>query len=274
MPAQETVTSLRTLDGLRLAATLTMPDTAAGRAVVLVHGGGVTREEGGFFTRLAGGLAEAGVASLRFDHRGHGESEGRQEELTLSSILNDIRVALADVRDATGIGHVSLLGASFGGGICGHYAAKRPADVSRLVLLNPQFNYKWRTIDSRPYWHDDHIDDEAARTLTEQGAITFTPTLKHGRPMLNEVFWLRPDEAIGEIAAPTLVVHGTKDTLVPIESSRAAMAKFTAEARLVEVEGCQHGFAVHDDPQYLQPQSQEWQAFVIRTVAEWVTGRG
>ncbi|WP_374212853.1 alpha/beta hydrolase [Frankia sp. CiP3] len=203
--------------------------------------------------------------------RGHGESEGRQEELTLASILNDIRVAVATVQEATGVGHATLLGASFGGGICGYYAAKCPADVSRLVLLNPQFNYKWRTIDSRPYWHDDHIDDEAARTLNEQGAITFTPTLRHGRPILNEVFWLRPDEVIGEIAASTLVVHGTKDTLVPIESSRAAMARFTADAQLVEVEGAQHGFAVHDDPQYLQPQSQEWQAFVIRTVAEWVT---
>ncbi|MFD6224362.1 hypothetical protein [Nocardia asteroides] len=37
----------------------------------------------GFFTRLAAGLANAGVASLRFDLRGHGGSEGRQEELTL-----------------------------------------------------------------------------------------------------------------------------------------------------------------------------------------------
>lgn len=271
MPTHDTVISLRTLDGLRLAGTLVTPEPATDRAVVLVHGGGVTREEGGFFTRLAAGLAGAGIASLRFDLRGHGESDGRQEELTLGSILNDIRVAIAGVREASGAATVSLLGASFGGGICGYYAAKRPDDVARLVLLNPQFNYKWRTIDSRPYWHDDRLDDDMVKTLDEQGSITFTPTLKHGRPLLNEVFWLRPDEAIREIAAPTLLVHGTKDTLVPIESSRAAMSKFTAEHRLVEVEGSQHGFAVHDDPQYLQPQSQEWQAFVIRTVAEWLT---
>ena len=32
----------------------------------------------------------------------------------------------------------------------------------------------------------------------------------------------------------------------------------------MEIDGAQHGFAVHDDPQYLNPQSQEWQAFVIR----------
>jgi hypothetical protein len=68
-----------------------------------------------------------------------------------------------------------------------------------------------------------------------------------------------------------LVVHGTKDTFVPVESSRAALPLLRSEHRLVEIEGSQHGFAVHDDPQYLNPQSQQWQAFVIRTVADWIT---
>jgi len=45
---------------------------------------------------MARGLADAGVASLRFDLRGHGRSEGRQEKLTISGVLNDIRAALAD----------------------------------------------------------------------------------------------------------------------------------------------------------------------------------
>jgi uncharacterized protein len=67
------------------------------------------------------------------------------------------------------------------------------------------------------------------------------------------------------------VIHGTKDTFVPVEASRSAMGRFTAEHKLVEIEGAQHGFAVHDDPQYLNPQSQAWQAFVIRTVADWIT---
>jgi hypothetical protein len=49
------------------------------------------------------------------------------------------------------------------------------------------------------------------------------------------------------------------------------MPRFTNEHRLVEIEGSQHGFAVHDDPQYLNPQSQAWQAFVIQTVVEWIT---
>ncbi|MFD9486562.1 alpha/beta hydrolase [Streptomyces sp. NPDC059991] len=270
MPTADSVT-LRTLDGLHLAGTLVSPDTPASRGVVLVHGGGVTREEGGFFTRLAAGLADGGVASLRFDMRGHGESEGRQEELTLTTILNDIRAGIAHLRNATAAQEITLLGASFGGGICAYYAAKRSMDISRLVLFNPQLDYKRRTIDTRPYWVDDSISEEAAQHLTEHGFIQFTPTLRHGRPLLNEVFWVHPHLALGEVQSPTLIVHGTQDTLVPIESSRAAVRNFRAPCELVEIEGSQHGFAVHDDPKYLNPQSQKWQAFVIRTVTEWLT---
>ena len=271
MPIHSTSTTVRTLDGLHLSGTLVTPENPFQQAVVLVHGGGVTREEGGFFTRLAIGLGEASVASLRFDLRGHGKSEGQQQDLTLSAILNDIRVVIAHVRAKTDVRSVSLLGTSFGGGICGYYAAKRSNEITRLVLLNPQFDYKKRTIDSRPYWSNDHLSDEAAQQLTEKGYIDFTPTLKHGQAILNEVFWLKPNEILGEITSPTLVVHGTKDTFVPIESSRSAMAQFRAEHKLVEIEGAQHGFAVHEDPQYLNPQSQEWQASVIRTVTDWFT---
>jgi uncharacterized protein len=266
----ESIIRLRTLDGLRLAGTFVSPDTTSDQAAVFVHGGGVTREEGGFFTRLAAGLAAAGVSSLRFDLRGHGESEGRQEDLTLSAILNDIRVALAWLR-ASGNERLSLLGASFSGGICAYYAAKRAPEIDRLVLLNPQLNYKKRTIDSRAYWHDDQLDEDQAEQLSKLGYIQFTPTLRHGRAILNEVFWFEPFTILSEITAPTLLVHGTKDTFVPVDVSREALPLFKAEHRLVEIEGSQHGFAVHDDPQYLNPQSQEWQAFVIRTVAEWVT---
>ncbi|WP_214317017.1 alpha/beta hydrolase [Nonomuraea sediminis] len=271
MTSTEQEITFRTLDGLNLAGTLVTPAEPPSHAVVLVHGGGVTREEGGFFTRLAAGLGDSGLASLRFDLRGHGESEGRQEELTLSAILNDIRVALRYVSDATGAADLSLLGTSFTGGITAYYAAKCSDEISRLVLLNPRLNYKERTIDSRPFWQNDYLTDEAAAQLRAQGYLFHSATLKHGRAIYNEVFWLRPHEVLGEVAAPTLLVHGTKDTFVPVEASRAAVPQFRAPCQLVEIEGAQHGFAVHDDPQYLNPQSQEWQAFVIQTVAEWLT---
>jgi uncharacterized protein len=266
----ENAANFRTLDGLHLVGTLVTPDGPTDVGVVFVHGGGVTREEGGFFTRLSAGLASAGVASLRYDLRGHGESEGRQEDSPLTAHLNDMRVALAELRAATGASQLSLLAASFSGGMAAYFAAKGPDTLARLVLINPLLDYKNRFIDQKPYWHDDHVDDEHARQLTEVGYVEHSPTFHLGRALLNEVFWVHPRDVLGEIIAPTLILHGTKDTFISVDSSRAAVPLFTAPYRLVEIEGAQHGIAVHDDPQYLNPQTQEWQAFAIQTIADWI----
>ncbi len=47
MPWEGSTTTFRTLDGLHLAGTFAVPEGRPRRAVVMVHGGGVTREEGG-----------------------------------------------------------------------------------------------------------------------------------------------------------------------------------------------------------------------------------
>ncbi|MGH3528798.1 MAG: alpha/beta hydrolase [Pseudonocardiaceae bacterium] len=270
MSAQTAMTTVRTPDGLHLVGALVLPD-GAGQAAVLVHGGGVTREEGGFFARLATGLADAGIASLRFDLRGHGDSEGRQEDLTIAGVLADIRAATTLARSDVGVDRVALLGTSFSGGICGYYAAQHPAELASLVMLNPLLDYRKRFIDDKPYWHDGCISEKAGRELLNHGYLAHSPTFKLGRSLLNEVFYLRPHSALGEIQAPTLIVHGTKDTFIPVESSRWAVQRLTAEHRLIEVEGAQHGLAVHDDPTYADPQSQQWQAEVIRAVTDWIS---
>lgn len=270
MSVQTATTTVRTPDGLHLSGTLVLPDGAR-QAVVLVHGGGVTREEGGFFARLAAGLAEADIASLRFDVRGHGESEGRQEDLTLAGILADIRAAVALVCSRVGTNRVALLGASFSGGICSYYATQHPTELTSLIMFNPLLNYRKRLIDDKPYWHDGQISEEAGRELLQHGYLVHSPTFKLGRPLLNEVFYLRPHTVLGGIQAPTLIVHGTKDTFIPVESSRWAAQQLAVEHMLIEIDGAQHGFAVHDDPSYANPQSQRWQAEVIRAVADWIS---
>lgn len=264
-------TTLRTLDGVRLAATLDRPDGVVQQAALLVHGAGVTRDEGGFFTRLAAGLAEAGVASLRLDLPGHGESEGRQEDLSLSAVLNTIRAGLDHLRAFTNCSSRSIIAASFSGGCAAYYAAKRPSEVDRLVLFNPLIDYKQRFVDEKKAWENDYISEKAGRHLLEQGYVGHSPTFKLGRPMLNEVFWLQPRSVLGEITAPTLIVHGTEDTFISVESSRQADKQLACEHRLLELDGAQHGFAVHDDPEYADPQSQAWQAEVVAAVQGWLT---
>jgi pimeloyl-ACP methyl ester carboxylesterase len=265
-------TEFRSLDGLRLAGTLVVPDAMSSAPAVLVHGGGVTRDEGGFFTRMAAALADAGIASLRFDMRAHGESDGDQRDLTLAGVVNDIRAATDHARATLKPGPVHLLGTSFGGGVSAFFAAAYPDAVATLVLMNPLLDYKRRIIDEKPYWSNDYISHDMGQELVRNGLVAHSPTFHLGRPLLNEVFYFRPQGVLQDIRAATLVVHGTRDTFISVDSSRRYVRDIRAESRLLEIEGAQHGFAVHDDPGYVQPQTQEWQAFVIRSIVEWIIG--
>jgi uncharacterized protein len=270
--ATEEQTHFRSFDGLNLAATITVPAVQERRpAAVLVHGGGVTRDEAGYFTRLASGLAAAGIPVLRFDLRGHGESDGRQEDLTICAIANDISAAMSHIRGQVDSGPAHLYGTSFGGGISAFFAARHPLEVQSLTLANPLLDYRKRFVDDKPYWHGGRIGDAEGQLLAERGSLDHSATFRLGRPLLNEVFYVSPHAELAELTVPTLFLHGTGDTFVPVESSRAAVSQVTrAEVRLVEIDGAQHGFAVHDDPEYRHPQTAEWQQFVISAVTDWM----
>lgn len=270
MPTESRV-EFRSLDGLRLVGDVVVPDVAPEVGVLLVHGRGVTRHESGFFDRIAEGLAAAGIASFRFDLRGHGESEGTQEDVTLAGLLNDVRAGFEVLRAETGVATTSLVGQSFSGGVCAYYAARRPAEAERLVMLCPRIDYKARTIDGRPYWEDDHLDDEHADLLTRDGFLQYSTSFRHGRAFLNEVFWLQPHTALGDVVAPTLLVHGDADTQVPIGPSYDAIKNLNEQSRLMVVQGAGHGFAVAGDRAYRQPQTLAWQTEVIKAITDWVS---
>jgi len=246
---------VRALDGLRLAATVVAPGPEPRHAVLMLHGAGATREQDGFYTRLATELAERGVASLRLDLPGHGDSEGTQEELSLSGLLNVIGSGMAYLRYTVDSTPVSLIATGLTGGVAAGYAARKAPEVHRLVLLNPLIDYKEYFVDAQRGWTGDALDEETGRVLLADGRLTLSPAFAVGRAMLNEVFWLQPRTVLDVIAAPTLIVHGAGPTDVPVESSRAAAEALTCTHRLVEIDGPQRGY---------------WKAPTIRVAAEWV----
>ncbi|MFS8096722.1 alpha/beta hydrolase [Lentzea alba] len=249
MPARTADTQLRTTvrthDGLRLAGTLVAPDHPK-NAVLLLHGEGATQEQDGFYSRLSLELAERGVASLRFDLPGHGESEGLQEELTLSGLLNTISAGLAHLREHV-TAPATLLATGLTGGVAAGYAARRAPEVDRLVLVNPLIDYD--------RYFGAFLDEQAGRDLITRGRVEVSPTFAVGRAMLNEIFWLQPRGALNMISAPTLIVHGAGPTDVPLTSSTTAAEALTCEKRFVEING---------------PQAAHWQAPAIREATEWI----
>ena len=59
-----------------------------------------------------------------------------RDGLHLAGILADISGALGVIRGETDAGRVSLLDASFSGGVCGYYAAEQQGALASLVMFN------------------------------------------------------------------------------------------------------------------------------------------
>jgi exosortase A-associated hydrolase 1 len=119
----------------RMVGVLALPQGPVRAAVVIAVGGpqyraGSHRQ----FTLLARCLARDGIATLRFDYRGMGDSEGAMR--TFESVGEDIARAVDYLDRETGLGQVVLWGLCDAASAALMYA---PADdrVCGLVLLNP-----------------------------------------------------------------------------------------------------------------------------------------
>ncbi|TVR92604.1 MAG: alpha/beta fold hydrolase [Trueperaceae bacterium] len=130
---------------ITLAGTLTLPG-GAGRhpALVTITGSGPQDRDNAHpsipgyrpFAWLAEHLMEHGMAVLRFDERGVGESEGAFEGATSADFARDVEAAVAYLREHPDIdpSNVGLVGHSEGSMIAGMIAARDP-DLAFVVSL-------------------------------------------------------------------------------------------------------------------------------------------
>ncbi len=213
-------------DDVDLEGTLEIPAKPTQSCVVLCHGMTVDREEGGAFSQLARDLTATGLASFRFDFRGHGKSAGRFEEMTVMGECFDLKSALAVVRKR-GFAKLAIVGASFAGGAVSYVASEWPAGVRALVLWNAVLDF-----------NTNFFKDRTTKPFEIDGkSFAMNPDVLEGitdRP---------PGEVLLETGLPTMFIHGDKDDIVPYDNSVKYSAMIPGAA-MITIEGAGHGF--HD----------------------------
>lgn len=141
--------TIRTDDGVSLAATWYEPAARPAPAVILVHMLHRSRRD---WEALASRLAAEGIGALAIDLRGHGDSGpgpasgGESEYAGMVGDVSAARRYLASRSDVQQT-HVGIAGASLGANLAALEAAGDPT-IASLALLSPSLDYRGLRIEA------------------------------------------------------------------------------------------------------------------------------
>lgn len=202
--------------------------------IVIAHGFNNTLEQYEMYSQL---LAKQGYLVYSFDFYGGSRQSksGGQDMLNMSvkTELTDLTEVMEKLGSEAFVdkSKMSLFGASQGGVVASLYAAAYPDRVHKLMLIFPAFI----------------LFDDAKETYHELGSPDFDQlpdSLTHHNTTLGKIYLI---DALDidiqaeqtKITAPTLIIHGTDDAVVPYQYAVQA-SQIIPNAELVTVEGGEH----------------------------------
>ena len=199
-------------DGEHMVGILGLPAGIPYKRGVLVVVGGPQYRAGSHrqFTLLARDLAQAGIATLRFDYRGMGDSEGAARpfddvDADLRAAIDAFLLAVPDVRE------VVLWGLCDAASAIGMYAA-RDARVAGLVLLNP-----WvRTEDGLAratlrHYYSARLRDRAFWRQLLRGGLDWRASLTSLMGLVRKAYRRPPAKAAAGLSLPARMRAGLHD---------------------------------------------------------------
>ncbi len=202
-------------EGQRLSGILHLPDRNSPPCVVASHGL-LSSKESEKYIALGERMAREGVAMLRFDFRGIGESEGRLEDDTVSRRITDLAAAIDFVLNRPGLGkRIGLVGSSLGGYVS-LFKAAADQEIRALAI--------WAT----PF----HLDDLGTKKQEDDyplpGKAFFKDLPRHRLlPVLPNI-------------SNCMVIHGEKDELVPVDQAWEIFQGLGSPKEIHVLEGADH----------------------------------
>ena len=215
--------------------------------VVIAHGHGGTREENGGLTNIAEELAHHGIASIRVDFSGCGESSESFQQNTLSNMIDDVNAALAYVESFQAIDSkkLGIFGYSMGGRIAVAMIAEEPERFDAAVLLAPAADDQTMVnfLGGQDAWNKYY------ETAQSNGYTNFTTLFGQEQELSQEWFEDLEDSTLLERAqaysGKSLVIYGEDDFVVSPEVSKATAAALGSV--LLDVTGDTHSYSFYSD---------------------------
>lgn len=231
--------------------------------VIMLHGFG-SNKVGRFrrYVTLANRLAQAGIASIRFDFRGAGDSEGTLAEVTIERLIEDACVVGAYIQAHSLINKekIGFLGSSLGGAIA-LLAAAALQTAAVFVLLAPVFS-------GRPWFQMAHPAHQPSGKMYD--SLIIDPQTKQAvfqnqqlsPDCVEQFYMLNIEEALRKVShVPLLHIQGAQDTVVSDWHKDAYLRvrqQAEAETRSIWLPHSTHDFSHTEEHEILLQETVNW----------------
>jgi len=243
--------------------TLALPTNPTDRpvpVVLMLHGDLSSRDEnGGLFARQAAALAADGIASLRIDFAGSGDSTEPDLALNYPDMVGDAVASLDYLRsdDRLDSTRVAVLGLSRGGAIAATLAGTRPGVAALVEWSGAVYN----GYDEEPDLHDQARIDGYVELGPDPGgfrlSLSWFDTIEQSHPLTD----------VTGYTGPVLAITGSEDQVVPPTTSDVLVqAVASTDTTRDVIDGADHEYQATSDD---QTDADE----VIRLTDQWLISR-
>lgn len=187
------------------------------------------------YVKLAEALSQNGIAVLRFDFGGCGDSEGSLSDMTIHSLISDGSAAINFLKTQSFIDQdkIGIVGSSLGGAIAVLTSVLVAKDIKALCL--------WAPVASGELWYADWLKANVNKT---KAALT----THHGTPLhvdfQDQFIAMNAAKAIESLTQiPLLLIHGEQDSVVSSahrEAYRSCRALAQAESLFTLIPNTDH----------------------------------
>ena len=218
-------------NGKTLRGYLDLPDNFNGEIVVFYHGfTGNKTEHANHFRNFSRILSKNGIASLRMDFSGNGESDGEFYEFTMDTMMDEAKQMYEFAKSYKGVKKVDLLGFSMGGGVASIMSSWYGNEINKLVL--------WSAAGTIC----EHIRKsyENGEKL-ENGNVIIAGNFELSKAMFDSTYNYDPFKGIEKFTNPVILIHGRNDISVDyLTSMRYSVTYPNALVHIVN--GAGHGY--------------------------------
>lgn len=188
------------------------------------------------FVKLSRTLEKLGIASVRFDFAGSGESDGDFKAMTFGGEIKDANNILDYVKqlDFVDKEKIALLGFSMGGAIASVIAGDRKNEINTLCLWAPAGNMQ-EVILSEVYIGDKYEEVMKKGTFDVEGLLL-------GKDFVEDIKKINIFERAAKYDKKSIIIHGNKDEIVPFSTSLKYLSIYGEKSELKTIDGANHIF--------------------------------